>query len=55
MWNRSGDDLKNRKKILAFAILIVSVLCIAAGIWQNEVATVLNKAVNICLECIGIG
>ena len=36
-------------------VLLVSVAFIAIGIFRNEVAVVLKKAVMICLECIGIG
>ena len=38
-----------------FSILALSVIFIMAGIMRDEEAVVLKKAVNICLECIGIG
>ncbi len=36
-------------------VLIIACAFIIYGITRNETAVVLNKAVNICLECIGIG
>ncbi|QZY53980.1 CD1871A family CXXC motif-containing protein [Crassaminicella profunda] len=43
------------KKILRYVILLGSIAFIVAGVYKNEVQTVLQKAINICLECIGIG
>ncbi len=36
--------------IIAFAVLF---LCL--GVWRGEVETVFRKAINICMECIGLG
>lgn len=42
-------------KIFRFILLALIVLSIAYGIKRGEVQIVLRNAVNICLDCIGIG
>lgn len=37
------------------ALAAVGSLMMAYGIYRGEMAVVLTKAVNICMECIGIG
>lgn len=36
-------------------LLALAAVFLTAGILRGEVETVVMKAVNICLECIGIG
>lgn len=36
-------------------LLLISALLIVIGAYRDETATVLNKGINICLECVGIG
>lgn len=43
------------KALVTALILAVSGTLIAVGIYLGEPAKVLQKAVTICLECIGIG
>ena len=53
-----GKFWKNWKdKVLFFQVLLMTagVLAVIAGIYRDEVRTVLTKAIYICLECIGIG
>ena len=46
--------MKGESKVRA-AIATVGLGIMFFGISRGEVGTVLKKAVNICLECIGIG
>lgn len=43
------------KRALPYILLAVGAIMIVLGVWGGEVATVLSRATNICLECIGIG
>ena len=40
---------------IAALVLAAGVVFITIGIGRGELETVLRKAINICLECIGIG
>jgi len=44
--------MKNR---LSYFLLMISAVMIGIGIHRNEMTIVLKKAINICLECIGVG
>lgn len=46
---------KRTRRLIAGAILVVAVTMLVYGIYRGEVSIVLNKAVNVCLECIGLG
>lgn len=40
---------------LKFIVLAVSLAFIGIGLMREEQYIVLTKAINICLECIGVG
>ncbi len=44
--------MENKK---SFLILIIGIIFIFIGIYQNDYHETLMKAIYICLECIGIG
>lgn len=46
---------KGRRMAAQFVLMSVAVCMVMLGIYRGEVSVVLNKAVNICLECIGLG
>lgn len=41
--------------LLKYILLCLSMFFIAFGMIRGEHLVVLKKAVNICLECIGVG
>ena len=48
--------LSHGKKAAAQAVLLMAgaaMLCF--GVWRGKAATVLSKAIKLCLECVGIG
>ena len=49
-------ELSNVKKsAVQAALLVVGIAMLCFGVWRGETATVLSKAIKLCLECVGIG
>ncbi len=44
-----------KNTLIRILLLTSGGLMLIYGIWRNEVIYIFNKAVKICLECIGIG
>lgn len=42
-------------KVIRIGLIALAAAMILLGLWRQENTTVMTKAVNICLECIGIG
>lgn len=47
-------DIRNIRNI-RYLMLAAAVISVAVGIALGQPASVLGKAVRVCLECIGIG
>ena len=49
-------NLSHVKKAVAQAmLLVVGIAMLCFGVCRREAATVLSKAIKLCLECVGIG
>lgn len=53
--NAIGSNKKSYKVIIQAGLLILATAFIFIGIVQNQNIAVLQKAIRICLECVGIG
>jgi hypothetical protein len=47
--------IKKDKNLISGMILILSLAFMVYGAYRGEVNSVFTKAINLCLECIGIG
>lgn len=50
-----GYVLGMKKKKAGIYILTLAIVFIIIGAYRGEIGNVFIKAINICLECIGIG
>jgi len=46
---------KSAKIIIPAVILLAGIIMMFFGIWRGEPQIILQKAIRVCLECIGIG
>ena len=44
-----------KKAAAQITFLLVGAAMLCYGVWRGEAATVLSKAIKLCLECVGIG
>ncbi len=40
---------------LTVLFLVTGILFMSIGVFRGEAVVVLNKGINLCLECVGIG
>ena len=56
--NRKGDFLRkqlSKKAAAQVLLLLLSAAFLVYGASRGEASVVLNKAIKLCLECVGIG
>ncbi|MGI6007039.1 MAG: CD1871A family CXXC motif-containing protein [Ruminococcus sp.] len=43
------------KNYAAMLLMAAGIFFLVLGVWRGETEVILRKAVNICMECIGLG
>ncbi len=43
------------RRLPGLILAVLGLVIMGVGIYRGEMAVVLEKAVNICMECVGIG
>ncbi|MBD5426914.1 MAG: hypothetical protein HDR38_05115 [Treponema sp.] len=51
----NGAPFRAIRAIAPFVLLALAAIFVWAGIQRGELRLVLNKAIRICLECVGLG
>jgi len=44
-----------KSRVLSVALVALGIVMMYIGAQRGEVLVVLNKAIKVCMECIGIG
>ncbi len=45
----------NKKRMIRIALIAVGVFLVVFGVNKGDYYDIMNKAIRICYECIGIG
>lgn len=56
-WQTEGSDpsVSCKKAIVQGLLIAAGIAMVCFGALRGEAGTVLNKAIRLCLECVGIG
>lgn len=44
-----------KERVLPYLLIVVGIGMVIVGLYRQETDLILSKAINVCLECIGIG